>query len=130
MIRSSGNQNPLRHVLQTGSIVFGLSAIALVATPQFFNELLGLASNPALEWSMRMTGITLVALAGNMFAHARKGSDEGVHLAARVMMFSAFALGVLTLLLPATLNWFTILYAAVGFSFSAAYAFFLAKLKK
>ena len=116
---------PIRIVLQTGSIVFGLSAIALVATPQLFNELLGLASNPALEWSMRMTGITLVALAGNMFAHARKGSDDGVHLAARVMMFSAFALGVLTLLLPTTLNWFTILYAAVGFSFSAAYGYFL-----
>lgn len=127
---SKNNLSAVRKVLLTGSTVFGLSAIALVATPQFFNELLGLASNPAIEWSMRMTGITLVALAGNMFAHARKGSDEGVQLAARVMMFSAFALGVLTLLLPATLNWFTILYAAVGFSFSAAYAFFLAKLKK
>ena len=127
---SKKNLSAVRKVLLTGSTVFGLSAIALVATPQFFNELLGLASNPALEWSMRMTGITLVALAGNMFAHARKGSDESVHLAARVMMFSAFALGVLTLLLPTTLNWFTILYAAVGFSFSAAYAFFLAKLKK
>ena len=127
---SKNNMSAVRKVLLTGSTVFGLSAIALVATPQFFNELLGLASNPALEWSMRMTGITLVALAGNMFAHARKGSDEAVHLAARVMMFSAFALGVLTLLLPTTLNWFTILYATVGFSFSAAYAFFLAKLKK
>ncbi|MFM2024661.1 MAG: hypothetical protein RLZZ56_674 [Actinomycetota bacterium] len=74
---------------------------------------------------MRMTGITLVALSGNMFAHASKGSDESVILASRVMLFSAFALGVLTLLLPATLNWFTILYAAVGFSFSAAYGYFL-----
>lgn len=126
---SKNNLSAVRKVLLTGSTVFGLSAIALVATPQFFNELLGLASNPALEWSMRMTGITLVALAGNMFAHARKGSDEGVQLAARVMMFSAFALGVLTLLLPTALNWFTILYAAVGFSFSAAYAFFILKNK-
>ncbi len=122
---SKNNLSALQKVLLTGSTVFGLSAIALVATPQLFNELLGLASNPALEWSMRMTGITLVALAGNMFAHARKGSEDGVYLAARVMMFSAFALGVLTLLLPTTLNWFTILYAAVGFSFSAAYGYFL-----
>jgi choline-glycine betaine transporter len=126
---SKNNLSAVRKVLLTGSTVFGLSAIALVATPMFFNELLGLATNPALEWSMRMTGITLVALAGNMFAHARKGSDEGVQLAARVMMFSAFALGVLTLLLPTTLSWFTILYAAVGFSFSAAYAYFLYKAK-
>jgi hypothetical protein len=122
---ASDRVEQIRLVLRTGSIVFGLSAIALVATPQLFNELLGLASNPALEWSMRMTGITLVALAGNMFAHARKGSEDGVYLAARVMMFSAFALGVLTLLLPATLNWFTILYAAVGFGFSAGYGYFL-----
>jgi hypothetical protein len=121
----SKNVVAVRKVLLTGSAVFGLSALALVATPQLFNELLGLASNPALEWSMRMTGITLVALSGNMFAHARKGSDESVILASRVMLFSAFALGVLTLLLPATLNWFTILYSAVGFSFSAAYGYFL-----
>jgi len=121
----SKNVSAIRKVLLTGSTVFVLSAIALVATPNFFNELLGLASNPALEWSMRMTGITLVALSGNMFAHSKKGSEESVRLAARVMMFSAFALGVLTLLLPTALNWFTILYAAVGFSFSAAYTYFL-----
>lgn len=125
----SKNESSIRKVLLTGSAVFGLSALALVATPQLFNELLGLVSNPALEWSMRMTGITLVALSGNMFAHARKGSNESVILAARVMMFSAFALGVLTLILPATLNWFTVLYAAVGFSFSAAYGNLLYKRK-
>ena len=121
----SKNVVAVRKVLLTGSAVFGLSALALVATPQLFNELLGLESNPALEWSMRMTGITLVALSGNMFAHVRKGSDESVILASQVMLFSAFALGVLTLLLPATLNWFTILYSAVGFGFSAAYGYFL-----
>ena len=125
----SKNESSIRKVLLTGSAVFGLSALALVATPQLFNELLGLVSNPALEWSMRMTGITLVALSGNMFAHARKGSSEAVILAARVMMFSAFALGVLTLILPATLNWFTVLYAAVGFSFSAAYGYLLYQKK-
>ena len=77
----SKNVVAVRKVLLTGSAVFGLSALALVATPQLFNELLGLESNPALEWSMRMTGITLVALSGNMFAHVRKGSDESVILA-------------------------------------------------
>jgi hypothetical protein len=115
----------LRNVLRLGSIVFGLSAVALILTPGLFNALLGLENSLALEWSMRMTGITLVALSGNMFAHASKGSDKSVLLAARVMMPSAFALGVLTLLIPANLNWFTYLYAAVGFGFSAAYALFL-----
>jgi hypothetical protein len=41
------------------------------------------------------------------------------------MMVSAFALGVLTLLIPAAITWFTALYAAVGFGFSAAYIFAL-----
>lgn len=101
--------------------MFGLSAIALVAAPKLFNELLGFASTPELEWSMRMTGITLVALAGNMFAHATRGSLESVRLAGFVMMVSAFALGVLTLLIGVPLTWFTIAYALVGFGFSAAY---------
>ena len=117
----------LRKVLRLGSIVFGLSAVALTLTPGLFNALLGLENSLALEWSMRMTGITLVALSGNMFAHASRGSDKSVLLAARVMMPSAFALGVLTLLIPVNLNWFTYLYAAVGFGFSAAYALFLLK---
>lgn len=110
-----------RLVLKAGSIVFGLSAIALVAAPKLFNELLGLTSTADLEWSMRMTGITLVALAGNMFSHSTRGSVESVQLAGFVMMCSAFALGVLTLLIGVPLTWFTIAYAAVGFGFSAAY---------
>jgi uncharacterized membrane protein YuzA (DUF378 family) len=44
-----------------------------------------------------------------------------VRFAGFVMMFSAFALGVLTLLIGVQLTWFTIAYAIVGFSFSAAY---------
>ena len=122
---TSGNVKQIRTVLQAGSIVFGLSAIALVATPQLFNQLLGLVSNSDLEWSMRMTGITLGALAGNMFSHSKRGTDSSVMLAARVMFVSAAALGVLTLLIPVTLTWFTILYAIVGFGFSASYGFLL-----
>ncbi len=110
-----------RLVLRAGSVVFGLSAIALVVAPKLFNELLGLVSTANLEWSMRMTGITLVALAGNMYSHSTRGSVESVRLAGFVMMFSAFALGVLTLLIGVPLTWFTIGYAIVGFGFSAAY---------
>lgn len=110
-----------RMVLRAGSVVFGLSAIALVVSPKLFNELLGLVSTVDLEWSMRMTGITLVALAGNMFSHSTRGSVESVRLAGFVMMGSAFALGLLTLLIGVPLTWFTIAYAIVGFGFSAAY---------
>jgi O-antigen/teichoic acid export membrane protein len=109
-------------VLRTGSMVFGLSAVLLLAVPAVFNSPLGLATGPELEWAMRMIGITLVALAGNMFSVASRGSDESLLLSARVMLVSAFALGVLTLLIPVQLTWFTVTYAIVGFGFSVAYA--------
>ncbi len=124
-ISNQSQSSRLRLVLRTGSIVFGLSAVALIATPDVFNNLLGLATGPDLEWAMRMIGITLVALAGNMLSVSSRGSDESVTFSARVMLISAFALGVLTLLVPVPLTWFTIVYAVVGFAFSAAYALVL-----
>ena len=119
---NSSSVSRLRLVLRTGSIVFGISALALILVPATFNGLLGLNSTPELEWAMRMIGITLVALAGNMFSVSSRGSEASVVFSGRVMLASAFALGVLTLLLPVQLNWFAIAYSAVGFGFSAAYA--------
>jgi hypothetical protein len=116
-------------VLRAGSLVFGLSSLALVAAPTLFNELLGLASTVELEWSMRMTGVTLVALAGKMFSHSSKGSDASVLLTGKVIAFSAFGLGVLTLLIPAAFTWFSVLYAVIGFGFSAAYLISLFSLR-
>lgn len=110
-----------RLILRAGSVVFGLSALALIVAPKLFNELLALASTPELEWSMRMTGITLVALAGNMHSHATRGTVASVRFTGFMMMVSAFALGLLTLLIAVPLTWFTIAYATVGFGFSAAY---------
>jgi len=119
---SENNFNYLRKVLAAGATVFGLSALLLLVAPGLFNELLGLSTNPALEWSMRMIAITLVALCGNMLSVSLKGTDKSVLFSARVMAFSAAALGVLTLLTPvATLTWFDYAYAAVGFGFSLAY---------
>jgi hypothetical protein len=40
---------------------------------------------------------------------------------AKVMCVSATALGVLTLLIPGDITWFSYLYAAVGFGFALAY---------
>lgn len=119
---TSSSVSRLRLVLRTGSIVFGLSALALILVPATFTGLLGLNSTPELEWAMRMIGITLVALAGNMFSVSSRGSEASVLFSGRVMLTSAFALGVLTLMLPVQLNWFAIAYSAVGFGFSAAYA--------
>lgn len=111
----------VRKVLRAGSVVFGLSAVMLLAVPSFFNQLLGLHTDSALEWAMRMIGVTLVALAGNMFSVSTRGSQRSVLFSAKVMAFSAAGLGVLTLFIPTPLTWFTIGYAAVGFGFSGAY---------
>jgi hypothetical protein len=101
----------------------------LIVAPAFFNSLLGLVTSAELEWAMRMIGITLVALAGNMFSVASRGSEASVLFSAKVMLVSAFGLGVLTLMLPVALGWFAIAYAAVGFGFSAAYAVVLFRKK-
>jgi hypothetical protein len=111
----------LRTILKFGSTVIGLSAIFLLLDPKLFLDLLNLENTEALQWSMRMIAITLVALTGNMLSVARFGSETSVIFSARVMVFSAAALGVITLLIPAEFGWFTISYAAVGFLFSLAY---------
>jgi hypothetical protein len=126
-IKESRQEISIRRVLRAGSAVFGVSALILIGVPAFFNQLLGLASTPALEWAMRMIGITLVALAGNMYSVSIKGSAASVFFSGKVMAVSAAGLGFLTLLIPAPLGWFTILYAIVGFGFSAAYIWALAK---
>ncbi|NBQ93448.1 MAG: hypothetical protein EBT82_04110 [Micrococcales bacterium] len=118
----------LRKVLATGATVFGLSALMLLVAPGLFNELLGLSTNPPLEWAMHMIAITLVALCGNMLSVSLRGKDEAVLFSARVMAVSAAALGVLTLMIPVTtLTWFDYSYAAVGFGFSLAYLIGLLK---
>lgn len=117
----------LRIILKAGSLVFGLSAIVLLVWPEFFNKLLGFSSTDELDWAMRMIAITLVALAGNMFSVSTRGSDQSVNFSGRVMMISAFGLGLLTLLIPVELNWFTIGYSLIGFGFSAAYAISILK---
>lgn len=76
---------------------------------------------------MRMIGITVFALAGNMWNNAKQADDSRVINVARIMCVSAALLGILTLLLPSSLTWFAYLYAIIGFSFSAAYLFNLVK---
>lgn len=115
----------LRLVLRAGASVFGLSAILLIALPRFFTDLLGMMGSNDLDWSMRMIGLTLVALTGNMLVVSIHGSDRGVLFSARVMQIAAFGLGAITLLIPTGWNWFVILYALVGFGFSLAYTIFL-----
>ena len=115
------NYSALRNVLKAGSMVFGASALFLLVLPDQFLDLLGLSQSEEMAWAMRMIGITLLALAGNMWNNAGQSSDVRVGNVAKVMCVSATALGVLTLLIPGEITWFSYLYAAVGFGFGLAY---------
>jgi hypothetical protein len=115
------NINAMRTILKAGSSVFGLSAIFLIIFPRTFLDLLQLETSDGMVWSMRMIGITLVALTGNMWNNSQQRNDQRVASVAKIMCVSAAGLGVLTLMIPAPLAWFTYLYAAIGFGFSLAY---------
>jgi len=115
------NYSSIRTTLKAGSVVFGASALFLLVAPTLFLDLLGLDSNEPMVWSMRMIAITLVALAENMWNNSKNSSEHGVGNVAKVMCVSATGLGVLTLLIPGEITWFSYIYAAVGFAFGVSY---------
>lgn len=121
----------IRATLRTGAVVFGLSALLLLILPSLFLDLLILdGDSAALQWSMRMIGLTLIALAGNMWIVSRSANDAAVRTAGILMAIVATGLGVLTLAIPAEFGWFTILYAAVGFAFGLNYAVCLVRQRR
>jgi hypothetical protein len=112
----------IRATLRVGALVFGLSALLLLVAPGLFLDLLLLdGSSEPLGWAMRMIGFTLVALSANMWIVSTVASEAAVTWAGIVMAVVATGLGVLTLAIPAEVGWFTILYAAVGFTFGLNY---------
>jgi len=121
------NKKGIRQTLQAGSIVFGASGLALVVLPVEFLKLMALSQSDEMAWSMRMIGITVAALAGNMWLHVQFADKKALRLVGRLMCASSGALGVLTLLTPAELTWFTYAYAAVGFGFSISYGYNLVR---
>ena len=115
-------QHGVKQTLKAGSAVFGASAIFLLIAPELFLDLLDLESNDQMVWSMRMIAITLIALAGNMWQNSKLNNNAlGLRFVARLMLFSATSLGVLTLLIPAKITIFTGVYAAIGFLFAISY---------
>lgn len=121
------NKKGVRQTLQAGSIVFGASGLFLLVMPDVFLDLLALSASDEMAWAMRMIGITVVALAGNMWQHVQSADKKALRFVGRVMCASAGALGVLTLLIPAELTWFTYAYAAIGFGFSISYGYNLVR---
>ena len=121
-------QHGIKQTLKAGSAVFGVSAIFLLITPNLFLNLLDLESNNQMVWSMRMIGIILFALAGNMWQNSKiTNNAAGLKYVGIVMVLAAAGLGFLTIFIPATLNPFTIGYAVIGFSFALVYLINLIK---
>ena len=115
-------QHGVKNTLKGGAVVFGASAIFLLAAPEIFLDLLGFESSPELIWSMRMIAITLIALAGNMWQNSKLNNNaSGIKFIGRIMFISALALGVLTIFIPAELTPFSIIYAAIGLAFALLY---------
>lgn len=111
-------------------MIFGLSALMLLITPENFLKLLSLDSqSESLIWSMRMIGITLIALAGNMWANSNSSNDLRIRFVGKVMAGSAITLGLLTLLIPTKINWFAMTYSAIGFGFGFNYVICLVRRK-
>jgi hypothetical protein len=114
-------QHGVKQTLKAGSIVFGLSALFLLMSPGIFLDLLGVTNNNEMIWSMRMIGISLVALAGNMWQNSKLNSAASLGYVGRVMFVAAAGLGFLTIFIPASLTPFAIGYAVIGFGFSISY---------
>ena len=121
-------QHGIKQTLKAGSAVFGASALFLLIAPKLFLDLLDLESNDQMVWSMRMIAITLFALAGNMWQNSKLTNNAaGLKYVGIIMVLAAAGLGFLTIFIPATLNPFTIGYAAIGFSFALFYLINLLK---
>ena len=121
-------QHGIKQTLKAGGAVFGASALFLLIAPELFLDLLDLESNDQMVWSMRMIGITLFALAGNMWQNSRLNNNAaGLKFVARVMFIAAASLGFLTIFIPSTLTPFAIGYAIIGFGFAISYLVNLVK---
>ena len=114
-------QHGVKQTLRAGSIVFGLSSLFLLIAPGIFIDLLGVTNNSEMIWAMRMIGITLVALAGNMWQNSKLNNATALGYVGRVMFVAAAGLGFLTIFIPVPLTPFAIGYAAIGFGFSLSY---------
>ena len=80
-----------------------------------------------MSWSMRMIGVTVFALAGNMWVNSHNTDGVSVRQVGWVMCVSATSLGILTLAVPTHVTFFVASYAAVGFVFGLLYLFNLLK---
>ncbi|CAB4929608.1 MAG: hypothetical protein F2836_03150 [Actinobacteria bacterium] len=111
-MESSFVTRAIRGLLALGSLVFALSAVALLIMPSAFATLLGLTPTSELDWALRMMGAVLVALAGQMWL-VRHTPDPSTRGAAAVMVIGGGLMTIMTVWLPG--EWSTLRWAYLGF---------------
>jgi len=114
----------LSKVLAAGSLVFLVSAICLLTAPDAFADWIGLATDQAVSWSLRMTGVCLIGLAGLMWL-VRRADDAGIRGAAAVMIIASGGMSILTATLPGAWTPVRWAYLAVGAGFCLTYVVLL-----
>jgi hypothetical protein len=111
-VESSFVTRAIRGLLALGSLIFALSAVALLIMPSAFATLLGLTPTSELDWALRMMGAVLVALAGQMWL-VRHTPDPSTRGAAAVMVIGGGLMTIMTVWLPG--EWSTLRWAYLGF---------------
>jgi len=120
-VRTGGRmEQALSKVLAAGSLVFLASALCLLVAPGAFADWIGLESGPAVAWTLRMTGVCLLGLAGLMWL-VRRADDAGIRGAAAVMIIASAGMTILTAALQGAWTPIRWAYFGVGAGFCAAY---------
>ena len=115
-------------ILRVGAIVFALSALALIATPELFLEFLKIekeqsAYSQALIWAMRMIGVCLLIASVMMPLVAAFAPERALRQVGVLMVGICSLLTLLTFLTPAPWGIGKIAYLAIGAFFTLAYIY-------
>ena len=114
--------------LRMGAIVFALSALALIAAPEFFLEFLKIEKNESgysedIIWAMRMMGVCLLIASVMMPLVAAFASERALRQVGVLMVGICTLLTLLTFLTPAPWGIGKVAYLLVGTFFSLAYIY-------
>jgi hypothetical protein len=101
----------IRMILSVGSSFFLIAGALLFVVPDSFAAWIGLEASDAVAWTLRMLGVVLMALAGQMWL-VRRARDHPVLGAGAVMMVASILLTALTITLPG--EWTPLRWALLG----------------
>ena len=114
--------------LRMGAIIFALSALALIAAPDFFLEFLKIAKEQSgygeeIIWAMRMIGVCLLIASVMMPLVAAFAPERALRQVGVLMVGICSLLTLLTFLTPAPWGIGKVAYLLVGTLFTLAYIY-------